>query len=199
MRHTMTSGGKRQGAGRPTGEPSKMMRVPVGVVADIRELIKQHKQVLIKKAKLDSVLAQADYALLASTTHEKLPLVSSRIAAGFPSPADDYIEQYLDLNRLLIGDKSATFMVRVKQESESMIEAGIYPDDILIVDRSLTPSHKDIVIAVLDGDLTVKELCIDGHKVSLIPRNKKMKPIIIKEGQELLVWGVVTSCIHRFK
>ena len=75
----------------------------------------------------------------------------------------------------------------------------IDPDDILIVDRSLTPSHKDIVIAVLDGDLTVKELCIEGGKVSLIPRNKKMKPIVIQEGQELLVWGVVTSSIHRFK
>ncbi len=195
----MTRGGKREGAGRPTGEPTKMMRIPLGAVEDISHFIKQRKQLMINRAAFDSILSQADCLKLEVSSSDKIPLVSSRIAAGFPSPADDYIEQYLDLNQLLIGNKSATFMVRVKKESESMIDAGIYPDDILIVDRSLTPSHKDIVIAVLDGDLTVKELSIQGRKVSLVPRNKKMKPIVIKEGQELLVWGVVTSVIHQFK
>ena len=140
-----------------------------------------------------------DYARVDAANSLTIPLVGSRVAAGFPSPADDYIEEYLDLNSLLVNEKEATFIVRVKKESESMIEAGIYPDDLLVVDRSLTPADGDIVIAVLDGDLTVKELRLRDGRVALIPRNRTMKPIQLREGQELLVWGVVTSCIHQFR
>ena len=196
----MPSGGKREGAGRPRGEETKLMRIPVSAIPDIRDYLKHRKQApRIRIAPLESVRMQGDYARLDAANTVALPLVGSRVAAGFPSPADDYIEEYLDLNHLLINEKEATFIVRVKKESESMIEAGIYPDDLLVVDRSLNPKDGDIVIAILDGDLTVKELRIRDSRVALVPRNRTMKPIPLREGQELLVWGVVTSCIHQFR
>jgi len=86
----------------------------------------------------------------------RLPLFSSRVQADFASPADDFIEQYLDLNELLIEHEQATYFVRVA--GRSMIDAGIYPDDILIVDRSVEAKHNKIIIAVIDGEVTVKRL-----------------------------------------
>ena len=88
----------------------------------------------------------------------KLPLFVSKVSAGFPSPAQDYVEQTLDLNELCIKRPAATFFVRV--EGESMIEAGIFHNDILVVDRSVKPVHGDIVVAQVDGEFTVKELCL---------------------------------------
>ena len=194
-----THGGNRAGAGRRTSEDTKMMRVPVGAIPDIRDYLHKRKQPQIKIAPLQSIQTMADYARIDLANTASIPLVGSTIAAGFPSPADDFIEEYLDLHQLLVNDAAATFIVRVKKESESMIEAGIHPGDLLVVDRSLTPANKDIVIAVVDGEFTVKELCIKKGLVSLIPRNSRMKPITFREGQELLVWGVVTSFIHQFR
>ena len=119
-----------------------------------------------------------------------------RVAAGFPSPADDYMEDYLDLNQLLISEKESTYLVRVK--GESMINIGIFPKDLLIVDRSRDPIDGDIVIAVLDGELTVKRLEKRGHRVALVAENKKFPPIVVREDQEFLVWGIVTHCIHSY-
>ncbi len=122
-----------------------------------------------------------------------LPLYSSRVQAGFASPADDFIEQYLDLNELLVEHEQATYFVRVA--GRSMIDAGIYPDDILIVDRSLEARHNKIIIAVVDGEVTVKRLHISGDKVILKAENKDYKDIHVLG--ELNTWGVVTSIIHR--
>lgn len=196
----MPSGGKRDGAGRPRGEETRLVRIPVSAIPDIRDFLQRRRQPALRQAPLAALhgLATA-HRIDAANEAAALPLAGSRVAAGFPSPADDYIEEYLDLNRLLVHEQASTFIVRVKKESESMIEAGIYPDDLLVVDRSLTPADGDIVIAVLDGDLTVKELRLREGRVALIPRNRAMKPIVLRDGQELLVWGVVTSCIHRFR
>lgn len=125
-----------------------------------------------------------------------LPLFIHKVAAGFPSPADDYIEGRLSLDEHLIHHKEATFFVRAK--GNSMDGAGIFDGDILVVDKSLTPSSGDIVIAVVDGDLTVKRLIRRGETVTLQPENKRFKEIEFKEGQELQVWGVVTSSIKEF-
>lgn len=129
------------------------------------------------------------------TTEIALPLYMTSIEAGFPSPADDYIEGCLDLNEHLIKHPAATFFVRVS--GESMINAGIYPRDILIVDRSLEAVDKKIVIAVVDGDLTVKRLRIRSGQPFLEPENDRYAPIEILPDMAFEIWGVVTNVIHK--
>lgn len=127
----------------------------------------------------------------------KRPLFCSRVAAGFPSPADDYIEAWLDLNSLLITDKPATFFLRVK--GESMIDEGIRPGDLLIVDKGIQAQSGDIVIAVVDNELTVKELEIASNgRIRLLPANRDLSPIELGDSQQLMIWGVVTATVHQF-
>ena len=123
----------------------------------------------------------------------RLPFYSSRVPAGFASPADDFVEEYLDLNDLLVKREEATFFVRVS--GRSMVDAGIQPDDILIVDRSIEAKHGKIVIAVLNGEVTVKRLYNRGDKVILKAENSEYKDIVV-DG-ELHIWGTVTSIIHQ--
>ena len=142
-------------------------------------------------------MISAFYRTDASPPKLAIPVFSSRVPAGFPSPADDYLEGALDLNSLLIADPPATFMVRVA--GDSMVGAGIANGDILVVDRSLTPAHGDIVLAIVDGDFTVKRLHKRGTRVALIPENAAYRAIELHDGQELQVWGVVTGCVKQFK
>ncbi|MBU2768405.1 translesion error-prone DNA polymerase V autoproteolytic subunit [Acidithiobacillus ferrivorans] len=125
------------------------------------------------------------------------PIFISKIAAGFPSPADDYVERRLDLNQHCIHHPEATFFLRVS--GHSMTGAGIHDNDILVVDRSLKPTHGKIVIAILDGEFTVKRLSrpagFRGHP-TLLPENDDYPSIEIKDGQELEIWGVATFVIH---
>lgn len=125
-----------------------------------------------------------------------VPLFSHKVAAGFPSPADDYIEGRLSLDEHLVQHKEATFFVRAK--GNSMVNAGIFDGNLLVVDKSLTPSSGDIVIAIIDGEMTVKRLIQRDGKVTLKPENSRFKEIELKEGQELQVWGVVTSTVKKF-
>lgn len=129
-------------------------------------------------------------------TRLKIPLYLESVSAGFPSPAQDYIEQTLDLNELCIKRPAATFFVRV--QGDSMIEAGIYPQDILVVDRSVRAEHGDIVIASVDGEFTVKELCLKPA-LALFPRNPRYRPVTIPEGADLEVFGVVTNVIREMR
>lgn len=122
-----------------------------------------------------------------------VPLFMERVAAGFPSPAAGYVEQTLDLNDLCVKRPAATFFVRV--EGESMIDAGIRPDDILVVDRSLTAQHGDIVVACLFGDMTVKELQL-RPSVRLLPHNRHYAPIDISHDGQLDIFGVVTGVVR---
>jgi DNA polymerase V len=124
------------------------------------------------------------------------PLVLALVAAGFPSPADDHLDRDLDLHELLIQHLASTFYVRLS--GDSMQGAGLYDGDILVVDRSLEPKHHDIVIAVLDGELTVKRLYRQGNLVQLRPANPRFPIITIHDDQELLIWGVVTGSIRQF-
>jgi DNA polymerase V len=125
------------------------------------------------------------------------PLYSHSISAGFPSPADDYIKDRLDLNELLVNNKSATFFLRVK--GDSMINAGIHHGDIIVVDRSVQPGNRSIVVAVVDGELTVKRLVTRSGVAELHAENPKYAPICLQEGQDLTIWGVVTSSVHQVK
>ena len=123
------------------------------------------------------------------------PLFTSKISAGFPSPADDFIEGSLDLNQHLIDHPQATFFLRVS--GDSMSGAGIFPGDLLIVDRSLTATHNDIVIAVLHNELTIKRLIKQKSTYVLRPENPAYKDIPLPEGAE--IWGVVSHTIHGFR
>lgn len=126
-----------------------------------------------------------------------LPLILSRVAAGFPSPADDYIESSIDLNRELIRHPFATFYVRAS--GDSMIDAGIRPNATLIVDRAIETKSGDIVIARIGDEMCVKELFIDdAGKVLLIPKNANYKPIEISEDMDFEIWGkVIVSFNHH--
>ncbi len=129
-----------------------------------------------------------------NTTKCERPLFMVPVAAGFPSPAEDYIEGKLDLNKHLIKHPAATFFVRVA--GDSMIDAGIHPGDILIVDRSLEPADKKVVIAVIDGELTVKRIRMSRGRIYLMPENEKYRPIEIEKEMKFDIWGVVTNVIH---
>jgi DNA polymerase V len=124
------------------------------------------------------------------------PLFLAQVAAGFPSPADDHLDRDLDLHELLIQHPASTFYVRLA--GDSMQGAGLYDGDLLIVDRSLEPKHTDIVIAVLNGELTVKRLFKQGLLVQLRPANHRYPTITVTPDQELLIWGVVTGSIRQF-
>lgn len=124
------------------------------------------------------------------------PLFTSGVSAGFPSPAEDHIDQQLDLNELLIQHPVATFFVRVS--GESMKDAGINHGDILVVDRSLEATSGRIVIAIVNGELTVKRFVQDSMSCQLVAANSDYPPVAITDETDFSVWGVVTSVIHQF-
>jgi DNA polymerase V len=126
-----------------------------------------------------------------------LPLFTTKVAAGFPSPADDHVEQRLNPNSYLVENEDATFCLRVK--GDSMIDAGIFDNDVLIIDRSRVAQVGDIVLAVLDGEFTVKTLGKSKVGARLIPANKNYPVIEVKEEQYFEVWGVVSGSMRKFK
>jgi DNA polymerase V len=137
---------------------------------------------------------------IASTASEiasqcSLPLALCRVEAGFPSPADDYMEGSLDLNEHVVKHPSATYFVRAS--GDSMTGAGIFDGDLLVVDRSLEPIHGRVVIAEVDGQLTVKRLFKLQGRFLLQSENASYPPIELQEGNEVVVWGVVTHALHN--
>jgi DNA polymerase V len=167
-------GGARPGAGRPKGqgkfgEPTQPVRVPERLVEAVLRFVQLKGY--------------------------QLPLYGCKVSAGFPSPADDYLEGALDLNEHLIQHPAATFFVRVS--GDSMLGAGIHPGDILVVDRSLEANPGRVVIVALNGELTVKRLFIGKEGIQLLAENPAYPPIAVREGEGLHIWGVVTSVIHR--
>ena len=174
----MPRGGARPGAGRPSGQgkykqPTKPVRIPESMVDDVLAFV-------------ESSVESSSY---------QLPLYACAVQAGFPSPADDHMEGKLDLNKHLIKHPTATFFV--KAAGESMINAGIYPGDILVVDRSLEARHGKIIIAAVDGELTVKRLHRNNREMYLMPENDAFQPIKIEEGNHVVIWGVVTNVVHE--
>ena len=169
----MPRGGARKGAGRPKGrgkygEATKAVRIPVSKV--------EYVSTIVNKG-----------------LHE-IPLYGNRVAAGFPSPADDYLEDKIDLNRYLVKHPASTFLVRAS--GESMINIGIFPNDILIVDKSLKAEDGKVVIAAIDGELTVKTYRKKGNRITLEAENDSYKSIEYNEEGESYIWGVVTNVIH---
>ena len=193
-------GGKRQGAGRKPGhgkfgEPTVVVRVPESRKQTVLDFVSElmGKQ----QATVQSFVPPTFILPAANPERFFTPLYSHSVRAGFPSPADDYIAETLDLNELLITHKEATFFVRAK--GHSMTGAGIHDGDLLVVDRSLAATHRSVIIAVVDGEFTVKRLYKRAGKIRLLAENPDFAPIEFNEGQELQVWGVVTSVVHQMK
>lgn len=170
----MARGGKRKGAGRPKGtgkfgEPTKAIRLPISMIDRIMEFIAQKGLIF--------------------------PVYTTQVQAGFPSPADDTAAEAFDLVKYLIKNPPATFLVRAT--GDSMTGAGIFPNDVLVVDKSAEPSNEDIVIAVVNNEFTVKRLVRKDGKIELKAENPAFPSIIVNDEQELNIWGVVKHVIHE--
>jgi len=148
----------------------------------------------INEAKPDSTKVEEIF-IPGKTLIQTYPLFLESVSAGFPSPADDYMQAQLDLNDFIIMHPAATFFVKVT--GDSMKEAGIFSGDILVVDRALNAKDGNIVIAVIDGELLVKRLAMKNNRVTLTAENPNYKPIKITPEMNFEVWGVVTTVIHK--
>ena len=170
----MPRGGKRKGAGRPSGkgpwnERTKPLRIPVSLLKAVTEFME--------------------------TSGYKLPVYASRVPAGSPEDADEHVDKTTDLNSLLLRNPKDTFLLRVA--GDSMIDAGIYGNDMLMVDRQLEPRNGQIVVALIDGRSTVKTFRKDRNGITLVPENKKYLPIKILTEDDFKILGVVTSVIRK--
>ena len=192
-------GGKRLNAGRKVGtgkfgEETLVLRVPSSQKAVISDFLQayQRKQ---QKNGLDPVSEITLPAIDAKRTY--LPLFGSKVPAGFPSPADDHVEKRLDANEYLIDQHDATFFVTI--QGESMIDAGLLSGDKAVVDRSKQAKVGNIVMAIVDGDFTIKTLGKSKNGMPrLLPANPAFPVIEIKEGMQFEIWGVVTGSFRRF-
>ncbi|MDN0077279.1 LexA family transcriptional regulator [Crenobacter sp. SG2303] len=198
-------GGRREGAGRPTGtgrfgdEPLVKMALPARLRQEVIDfavarLAKHHET-----SPLVDRLPTPEHVLRAplQPSHRAVPLYLQGVRAGFPTPAADEVDQELDLNQYLLeGDGETTFMVRV--EGDSMIEAGLFDDDLLVVNRRQRPQHGDIVVALLDGtEFTCKRLYSKDGRIALLPENPAYPPIEIRGEREMKIWGVVTGMVRK--
>lgn len=185
-----TNSGRKEGTGK-FGEPTSVIRVPESQKSVIIDFLAHYQT---KKA-INNI-----GAFKIPTTNpnkSELPLFSSSVRAGFPSPADDHVEEYLDLNEYLIKQADATFFVKII--GDSMIDAGIFEGDVAVVDRARLASTGDTVLAVIDGEFTIKILNQSEHgKPVLLPANPVFSPIEIKEGMNFEIWGVVTGTVRKF-
>jgi DNA polymerase V len=189
----MPRGGKREGAGRPQGtgkygEATKAVRLPISIADEILAALAKQPEEIEPGTTVASIFKPE------RTTRFRLPLYLNPVAAGFPAPTEDYIDENIDLNRHLVKHPDTTFLVRVV--GESMKDAGIHPNDMLIVDRSIEVTNGQVVIAVVNGELTVKRLRKHRDRLWLMPENEAFKPIEINEDTDLHIWGVVTNVIH---
>jgi len=185
-------GGKREGAGRPEGtgkygQPTKAIRVPCNLIEYLQNFLAQYR---------DTPTTSPPHTLAPYLTSAlQLPLYQDKVSAGFPAPAYDQLDSQLDLNTYLVKNPKSTFYVRVI--GDSMQDAGIYPNDLLVVDRAMAPKDGSIVIAMVNGEFTTKRLRMSAEKrIQLIPENANYPIITITESMEFSVWGVVTNVIH---
>lgn len=177
-------------------EPSVVMRIPQSQQLVVRDLITAYKA----SSSISAPILPLTISRPATTLKNiSLPLFSSKVAAGFPSPADEHVEKRLDPNDFLIDNQEATFFVTI--EGQSMIDAGLLPGDKAVVDRSKNARKNNIVLAVVDGEFTIKRLSKDVNgRPLLLPENSSgaYPPILIKDGMQFEIWGVVTGAFRRF-
>jgi len=194
-----TRGGSREGAGRRIGsgkfrEPTSVVRIPTSQEPVIKDFLAAYQ-----KKRLNTDLDAVSDFELPSLYHVQvsLPLYSSKVSAGFPSPAEEHVEKRLDPNDFLIDQQDATFFVTI--QGYSMMDVGLLPGDKAVVDRSKTPNIGNIVLAVINGEFTIKTLAKSKSGAPrLLPANKDFKPIEITEEMQFEIWGVVTGSFRRF-
>jgi DNA polymerase V len=199
-------GGKRESAGRPRGqgkfgEPTVTMLIPESQTATIKDFLEALQR---KRANVagDNAVSEVDEFFIPEISDQPtlLPLFATKVAAGFPSPADDHVEKRLDVSEFLIDHAASTFFVTIK--GDSMIDVGLLPGDKVVVDRSRTPNIGDIVLAVVDREFTIKILDHGANKMPrLIPANSTgaYKPIYIRPDTQFEIFGVVIGSFRRFK
>lgn len=199
-------GGKRENAGRPRGqgkfgEPTVMMRIPESQTATIKDFLEALQR---KRANVagDNAVSEVDEFFIPEISDHPtlLSLFATKVAAGFPSPADDHVEKRLDVSEFLIDHAASTFFVTIK--GDSMIDVGLLPGDKVVVDRSKTPAIGDIVLAVVDREFTIKILDHGANKMPrLMPANSTgaYKPIYIRPDTQFEIFGVVIGSFRRFK
>lgn len=195
-------GGVRTGAGRKVGtgkfcEPTSVLRIPTSQAPVIKDFLAAYQRKRLR-SDLDTITEFELPALISKTVN--LPLFSSKVSAGLPSPAEEHVERRLDPNDFLIDHQDATFFVTI--QGQSMIDVGLLPGDKAVVDRSRQASIGDIVLAVLDGEFTIKTLSRTKEgNVRLLPANSTgaYSPIQITEEMSFEVWGVVTGSFRRFR
>lgn len=137
-----------------------------------------------------------DIALASPESKLELPLAEAGISAGFPSPALDFSDATIDLNKHLIKNAPSTYIGRVN--GESLKNIGIMNNSLLIIDRSRTPKNDDIAVCFIDGDFTLKRIHKEKNELWLLPENESFPPIQVKEGNQLIIWGIVTHCINSY-
>lgn len=189
----MTQGGKRSGAGRKPrfeGDKTIAMRIPERLKPVLDQWLDDYRQL----AGSSSTELENVRLLGLELNNLSLPLFASRVPAGAPVPADDLRERDIDLNQHLVHHPDSTFLVTVK--GDSMIDAGIHDGDLLVVDRALEPKPGKVVVAVVNGELTVKRLAKSGKTILLVPENPAYRPIEVDEEASFFIWGVVTNVIH---
>jgi len=182
-------GGQRAGAGRKRAEPTVTVRIPASSKEAILKLVRHMKA----SSSVRFPLSLEPLLLTQQPALQFIPRMSYSVRAGFPSPADDYVEKQIDLNEELIQHREATFFLRVR--GHSMIGAGIDDGDELIVDRAIMPEHNRIVVAAVDNELTVKRFYQRNGVVKLLAENPQYPDIEFKSEQEMVIWGVVTKVI----
>ena len=205
QRVNMPRGGKRPNPGpkasvSPFGEKTKLVRVPMSIEPSLVVYLDDYKKSVQVKSKKPSL-----FHMIAMINPPEIyrPIYSGKVAAGqsrFPSPAQDYEQEELDLNKHLITNPPATFYYNVGADYDSMIDVGNLPKALLIVDRSINPKSSHIVVAVVDGAEVVKRLYKWRGVIELRSENKEKNypPVVFKDGDELIIEGVVTSNVNKF-
>lgn len=200
MPKRLSHGGARAGAGRPAGsgsygEPTRPLRVPESQVEPVVAFLVAYREGRALEEK--GVRAVAPRAVRPTSRRHAIVRYAAKVPAGFPSPADDYIEDVLDFNAHLVrqGHEAATFVVRAS--GWSMIGAGIHDGDEIVVDRALQARDGHVVVAAVNGELIVKRLRIRGGKVLLVSENPHYPERVVAEGEHLEIWGVATRVLHK--
>jgi DNA polymerase V len=170
--------------GRPAGPPTTVVRLPLRVAHLARVIAARG----LRAGDINGFMD------VEARTRVRVPLATAKVAAGFPSPADDYLDRPLDFNELLIENPAATFAVKVA--GDSMIGVGIFPDDIAIVNRARTPKDKSIVLALVDGGFTLKRYRKRQGRIWLQAENPAYADVEISGDMSFEVWGVVTKAIR---
>ncbi len=185
--------------GRPEGrnaygEATVPIRIPKSKVTQITDFLKHYA---LKKSPGSIDFFEHIRQVSAPVVRVELPLYSSKVSAGFPSPCDDHIAKRLNIHDYLVDQEDATFLVTVT--GLSMRDAGLLPKDVVVVDRSKNANIGNIILAVVNGEFTIKQLTLgkNGHPV-LLPANPDFKPIEIKDGMDFEIWGVVTGSIRKY-